>query len=65
VLKKRVQREIYRNVKRDKQYSPVEGEGIVQGVRRSSILMPACHTVGPWFDSRPGHPGGPFAEQKL
>jgi len=28
------------------------------------VSAPACHLVGPGFDSWPGHPGGPFAEQK-
>ena len=36
------------------------------GVRRSSMVSaPACYSVGPGFDSLPGHPGGPFAERKL
>jgi len=40
-------------------------KAIYEGVRHSSMVSaPACYSVGPGFDSRPGHPGGAFAEQK-
>jgi len=40
------------------------GEAQLKEVRRGSMVStPACLSLGPGFESWPGHPGGPFAEQ--